>query len=232
MFTGLVQDVGRIAAISRENQGATLTIETTLAERLAPGDSLAVNGVCLTVTPAGSGKVQATAIAETLARTTLGALRGGSRVNLEPALAAGAPLGGHLVQGHVDGVARVEAIETRGDSREITFALGSPGETGTAALARYVAEKGSVALDGVSLTVARLPRNEALTVALVPHTLGHTTFGELQVGQRVNVEVDIVAKYVERLLSFAAGEGGGDGGRGGGGGGGLSEALLRRHGFM
>lgn len=219
MFTGLVQDVGRLVALGRARQGATLTIVSRLAESLRPGDSLAVNGVCLTVTPAGQGRVAATAIAETLARTTLGALAGGARVNLEPALAAGEPLGGHLVQGHVDGVARVEAVEQRGESREITFTV-------DAGLSRYVAEKGSVALDGVSLTVARLPRDDAFTVALVPHTLHHTTFDALAVGTRVNLEVDIVAKYVERLLGFAMGDSGGE--RGGQ----LSKAFLARHGFV
>jgi len=213
MFTGLIQDVGRIRGVEPQGQAVQLQIETAkLAPELAEGDSLAVNGVCLTVTAPGAIVVVATAIPETLARTNLGDLGLGARVNLEPALRVGDRLGGHIVQGHVDGPGRIAAREQRGISLELTVAAAS-------SLLRYIAEKGSITIDGVSLTVARVTDGD-FTVALIPHTLGVTTLQERRAGDRVNLEVDILAKYVERML-----------GLGGARGAALTEDFLRRHGF-
>jgi riboflavin synthase len=191
MFTGLIQDVGTIRSVERAGQSVELRIATRLADALAVGDSLAVCGVCLTVTATGQGSVVATAVPETLSRTTLGGLAVGARVNLEPALRAGDRLGGHIVQGHVDGVGVVVERIRRGLSTEVT--VEPPQE-----LLRYVVEKGSVAVDGVSLTIAALAAR-SFTVALIPHTLSATTL-DRGVGERVNLEVDILAKYVERML--------------------------------
>jgi len=198
VFTGLIQDIGVIEATTRDAESVRFEIRTALADRLRDGDSLAVNGVCLTVV-AGSraGRLFATAVAETLDRSTLGALERGGKVHLECALCAGDPMGGHIVQGHVDGVGRVAQIEKRGQSIELSVEI-DPG------LERYLAAKGSVTLEGASLTVARLSEGR-FTVALVPHTLEHTLFGQARVGQSVNVEVDILAKYVERMLEHRHG---------------------------
>jgi len=215
MFTGLVQDVGRVRAVAREGEAVHLELETRLAERLAVGDSLAVSGVCLTVTRVGQGLAVATAIPETLTRTTLGALGAGSRVNLEAALRAGDPMGGHVVQGHVDGVGVLTAVTPRGLSRELTVEADP-------SLLRYVVEKGSIAIDGVSLTVTSA-LERSLSVALIPHTLGATTLDERRAGDRVNLEVDVLAKYVERLLGGIVGRAGG--------GGSITEAWLRERGF-
>jgi riboflavin synthase len=163
-----------------------------LAKELQPGDSVAVSGVCLTATAAANGAFEAQAVSETLARSTLGALAPGARVNLEAPVRAGERLGGHIVQGHVDGVGTVSAIREEGASRVLTIELAP-------ALTRYLAEKGSVAVDGVSLTVSALGEH-AFAVALIPETLRRTTLGEVGVGERVNLELDILAKHVERLL--------------------------------
>ena len=192
MFTGLIQDVGQISAMTPQADGARLRIKTQLAADLALGDSLAVNGVCLTVTENQGDEVSVMAVAETLRRTTVGQLKRGGAVNLEPALRASDRLGGHIVQGHVDGTTRVVRVDKRGQGNEVHFEL--PGSH-----AKYVVHKGSVALDGVSLTVADV-RVETFMVALVPHTLAQTTFGDLRVGVAVNIEVDVIAKYAERLL--------------------------------
>lgn len=164
----------------------------TLAGQAQLGDSIAIDGVCLTVVAADGGTFSFDAVPETLARTALKSLDQGSRVNLEPALRAGEPLGGHYVQGHVDGVATVRSVEPEGDGRRIWFDL--PHD-----LLRYVVEKGSVALQGTSLTVAAID-DAGVAIALIPHTLEATTLGALAPGDRVNVEVDVLAKYVERLL--------------------------------
>jgi len=214
MFTGLVQDVGRIRAVRREGESVHLGIETRLVERLANGDSLAVNGVCLTVTRLEPDLCEVTAIPETLSRTSLGALQAGSRVNLEPALRAGDAMGGHWVQGHVDGMGRVAALVPRGLSRELTVVA-------EASLLRYVVEKGSITIDGISLTVAAVAADR-FTVALIPHTMAETTLAEIRSGQQVNLEVDILAKYVERLLGGLIPRGPG---------GGMTEAWLRDKGF-
>jgi riboflavin synthase len=213
MFTGLIQDVGRVRTVRPHGDAVHLEIETRLAQELVEGDSLAVNGVCLTVTTPGEHVAVATAIPETMSRTNLGDLAPGSAVNLEPALRVGDRLGGHIVQGHVDGVGRVVAIEPRGISRE--WAVEAEPE-----ILRYVVEKGSIAVSGISLTVAAVAAS-TFTVALIPHTMAATTLHHGRVGDRVNLEVDILAKYVERMLS----------GRGGEGAYGLSEEYLRRHGF-
>jgi riboflavin synthase len=195
MFTGLVAEAGRLkrAPGPPGPRGVELEIELSpeLAARLEVGDSLAVAGVCLTITALGQGACTVELSPETLDRTTLGELRAGDRVNLEPALRLGDALGGHWVQGHVDGVAAVSVRRDLGGHRELAFAP-------PAGLERYLVEKGSVTLDGVSLTVARRTA-EGFEVALVPHTLEVTTLGELQVGDRVNFEADVLAKYVERL---------------------------------
>lgn len=195
MFTGLVAEAGRLSRPPRPagGHGVELELEISpgLAARLAIGDSLAVDGVCLTLVDRGERSCTVELSPETLERTTLGDLQAGARVNLEPALRLGDALGGHWVQGHVDGVARVVGRRDLGEHR--VLALEPP-----AGFGRYVVEKGSVTLDGVSLTVARLA-GDRFEVALIPHTLEVTTLGERGVGDRVNFEADVLAKYVERL---------------------------------
>jgi riboflavin synthase len=196
MFTGIVEGTGTVAALAAaaDASGARLEVDAPwLAGQLAVGESVAVNGCCLTVaepTPAGFA---ADLVAETLRRTALGGLPAGARVNLERPLPLGGRLGGHLVQGHVDGVARVLARTPVGDGEEVRIEL--PPD-----LERYVVEKGSIAVDGVSLTVAGTGPGW-FTVALVPHTLEVTTLGERRPGDPVQLEVDVVAKYVERLVT-------------------------------
>jgi riboflavin synthase len=186
VFTGLIQAVGTIAHAG----GGTLSVEAAFdAEE---GASIAVDGVCLTVTRRDNGRLWFDTVPETLARTTLGALAAGSRVNLEPALRAGDPLGGHYVQGHVDGVGTVRAVEPEGDGTRVWFDAPS-------GLLRYVVEKGSIAVQGTSLTVAAVDER-GFAVALVPHTLQATTLGGLVPGTAVNLEADVLAKYVEKLL--------------------------------
>ena len=192
MFTGLIADQGSVKSIESDADGATLEISTALADELAEGDSIAVNGVCLTATAIDDGAFRAQAMQETLRRSSLRQLRRGSRVNLELALRADGRLGGHIVQGHVDGTGTIAALREDGFSRVLEIDV----EDG---LARYLVEKGSVALDGVSLTVSEL-RDGGFSVSLIPETLLRTNLGEAQVGDRVNLEVDILAKHVERLM--------------------------------
>jgi len=198
MFTGLVERQGTIEAVDPRpaGDGARLRVATGWpAGALALGDSVAVNGCCLTVAGLGEGWFEADAIAETLRRTALGRLLPGGKVNLERPLAAGDRLGGHLVQGHVDGLGRVLDRAAVGDGAELRIGLDP-------ALARYVVEKGSVAVDGVSLTVAGVGDVDGwFTVALIPHTLAVTTLGDLRPGDEVQLEVDVLAKYVERLAA-------------------------------
>jgi riboflavin synthase len=191
MFTGLVQAIGRVAAIERSQDGARVTIETPMASELSPGDSIAVNGVCLSAGALGDGWFAAEAMNETLGRTSLGGLASGSEVNLELPLRATDRLGGHVVQGHVDGVGEVRAVSEDGFARRIEIEA-------PAALLRYVIEKGSIAVDGVSLTVAALD-DRSFTVSLIPETLQRTILGQAGPGDRVNLEVDVLAKYVEKL---------------------------------
>ncbi len=193
MFTGIVREVGRATAISGRPEGIRIEIEApATAATTAIGDSVAVNGCCLTAVAAAEGRIAFDAVPETLARTSLGSLAAGSRVNVEPSLRAGEPLGGHYVQGHVDGVGIVRSIAAEGDGRRVW--IDAPAE-----LLRYTVEKGSIAVQGISLTVAALDGN-GFAVALIPHTLTETTLGELLIGQPLNLEVDVLAKYVERLL--------------------------------
>ena len=193
MFTGLVSEIGKVAALERNDAGARLRIDAQVATDAAPGDSIAVDGACLTAVDPGPGGFSADVMNATLERTTLGSLREGSPVNLEPALMATARLGGHLVQGHVDGVAVVAQVREDGFARRIAFDLEPD-------LARYVAERGSIALSGVSLTVSALTES-GFEVSLIPETLERTTLGSLELGGQVNVEVDVLARYAERLLA-------------------------------
>ncbi len=197
MFTGLIENLGRVRAREQSDDGAVLEIETGLAAELAEGDSVAVNGVCLTARSAGDGVFSADVMNESLSRTSLGGLAAGDAVNLELPLAVGDRLGGHIVQGHVDGTGEVANAEPAGFSRVLRVGL----PTG---LARYVVEKGSVAVDGVSLTVSAVG-DEWLEVSLIPETLERTTLGSIAPGRRVNIEVDVLAKYVERLAQFGPG---------------------------
>ena len=194
MFTGIVRERGRVTAIAGDADGVRLRIEAPrTAAQTAVGDSVAINGVCLTATSADDGELAFDAVAETLRRTSLGRLEPGSEVNLEPALRAGEPLGGHIVQGHVDGVGRVRSLEPVGDGAELTVEAAPE-------LLRYCVEKGSITVDGVSLTVASLAE-DAFSIALIPHTLVETTLSGLAPGDEVNLEVDVLAKYVERLVT-------------------------------
>lgn len=197
MFTGLVEAAAPVRSVGRRAGGAVLDVERPAAfGDVARGESVAVSGVCLTAVPgAGDGLLRFDVSAETLDRSTLGALRPGDEVNLERALAAGGRMGGHVVQGHVDATAPVTRLERHGDFWTLGVRLHS-------SFARYVVEKGSVALDGVSLTVASLAEEE-LTVAVIPETFRATTLGRRRPGDLLNVETDILAKYVERLLGRA-----------------------------
>jgi riboflavin synthase len=193
VFTGIVREVGRVEAIDGGPAGVRLLIRAPeTAAGAAPGDSVSVNGVCLTATDVRDGALAFDAVAETLRRSSLGRLQPNASVNLEPAVRAGEPLGGHIVQGHVDGVARVRALEPDGDGRRLDLEL-------PRGLERYCVEKGSISVEGVSLTIAALA-DGAVSIALVPHTLAATTLGSLAPGDDVNIEVDVLAKYVERLL--------------------------------
>lgn len=199
MFTGLVESVGRIVAMEPRAQGMRMRFAAPeILGDQREGDSICVSGVCLTALDLREGSFAADLAPETLARTSLGQLRVGSGVNLERALLASARLGGHILQGHVDGVARVVEMRELGDGN---WWLGVEVD---AALERYIVHKGSVALDGISLTVAQI-EGARVSVAIIPHTWRHTTLQERQVGDRVNVEVDVVAKYVEKLTQFARG---------------------------
>jgi riboflavin synthase len=193
MFTGLVQGVGRILALERTEDGARVRIETPLVAELHAGDSISVNGVCLSAAALENGSFTADAMNETLSRTSLGGLRAGAEVNLELPLRAGDRLGGHVVQGHVDGVGVIDDVVEDGFARRIR--IDAP-----PAVLRYVIEKGSIAVDGVSLTVAGLD-DRSFTVSLIPETLQRTNLGHAGRGDTVNLEVDVLAKYVEKLVT-------------------------------
>lgn len=193
MFTGIIEDLGTIQSVKRSEAGAVLTIRTALPmARIKIGESIAINGACMTVTRKSRGAIAMDVSAESLRRTTLGTLKPGDRVNLERCLTLDKLLGGHMVSGHVDGVGRIVSIEAEGDSRLYTFEAG-------ANEARYLIEKGSVAIDGVSLTVFAI-RGRRFKVALIPHTLKMTTLGLKGAGAAVNIESDMLVKYVERVL--------------------------------
>jgi riboflavin synthase len=202
MFTGLIADVGTVERVAPRQGGARLTLRprTLEVDALALGESVACSGACLTVGERGGGLVSFDAVPETLSRTTLGAWRPGTQVNLERALALGDRLGGHLVAGHVDAVGEVVARVAEGQGARLTISL-------PPAIAPLVAEKGSVAIDGVSLTVARAHRDR-FEVALIPETLSRTTLGAVGPGTRVNLEADVVARHVARLAEFGAAPGG------------------------
>jgi riboflavin synthase len=198
MFTGIVEELGEVAAIEPGVDSARMTLRGPLVTSDAVhGASIAVNGVCLTVVEHGAGEFTVDVMAETLRRSSLGALRPGDRVNLERAMAASSRFGGHVVQGHVDGTA--EVVERVPGDRWEVVRLSLPAD-----LARYVVEKGSITVDGVSLTVASVD-DDSFTVSLIPTTLDLTTLGRKGVGDLVNLEVDVLAKYVERLLTATAG---------------------------
>ncbi|HVU76975.1 MAG TPA: riboflavin synthase [Gaiellaceae bacterium] len=193
MFTGIVREVGTVASLTGSDDGVRLEIDApATAAEAAVGDSVAVEGVCLTVVAVGGGRLSFDAVPETLSRTALRTLEPGSRVNVEPALRAGDPMGGHVVQGHVDGVGSVRSAEPEGEGRRLWFDAGPD-------VLRYLVEKGSIAVQGTSLTVAGVD-DGGFAVALIPHTLAATTLGDLEPGAPVNLEVDVLAKYVERLL--------------------------------
>ena len=194
MFTGLIADLGTLLALERGEEGARLSVGTSLAGELSAGDSVAVNGVCLTATEVREGTFAADAMSETLRRTSLGALREGARVNIELPLRASDRLGGHVVQGHVDATGTVRALREEGFSRVLE--IEAPVEVG-----RHLVEKGSVALDGVSLTVSALA-DDGFEVSLIPETLARTNLGALAAGDAVNIETDILAKHVARLVEL------------------------------
>ena len=190
MFTGIVRELGAVEALEDSPDGIRLLVRAPgTAAEAAVGDSVSVNGVCLTAVAADDGVLAFDAVPETLRRSSLGRLAAGARVNVEPALRAGEPLGGHFVQGHVDGVGRVRRADAEG------FEIEAGGE-----ILRYCVEKGSIAVEGVSLTIAGLGE-DSFTVALVPHTREVTTLGALTEGDEVNLEADMLAKHVERLLA-------------------------------
>jgi riboflavin synthase len=202
MFTGLIADVGAVERLTPRQGGARLVIRPSRlpVDDLALGESVACSGACLTVAERGGGLVSFDAVPETLARTTLGAWRAGTRVNLERALALGDRLGGHIVAGHVDAVGEVLARAPEGQGVRLTVSLPPP-------IAPLVAEKGSIAVDGISLTVARAHRDR-FEVALIPETLARTTLGDAGPGTRVNLEADVLARHVARLAELGAAAGG------------------------
>ena len=193
MFTGLVQALGTITAVDPGGEGVRLRVAAPLAAELAPGDSVAVDGVCLTAVDPGPDGFAADVMNETLRRSSLARLAPGAQVNLELALRAADRLGGHIVQGHVDGLGTVAEVAPDGFARRIRVAVAPD-------LLRYVVEKGSIAIDGVSLTVAAVD-DDSLTVSLIPETLERTSLGAAAPGRTVNLEVDVLAKYVEKLIS-------------------------------
>ena len=192
MFTGLVADLGSVAAVDATADGVRLTLESPLARELREGDSIAVDGVCLTAVGICGERFGADVMHETLRRSALGDVEAGARVNLELSLRASDRLGGHIVQGHVDGVGAVAGVREDGFARVVTIAAGPD-------VLRYVVEKGSIAVNGVSLTVAHVD-DDGFDVSLIPETLERTTLGAARSGTAVNLEVDVVAKYVEKLL--------------------------------
>ena len=192
MFTGLVSELGTVGGVERSGAGARITVDAGLSSELREGDTVAVNGVCLTAAAVGDGSFGADVMAETLRRSSLDGIEAGARVNLELPLRPADRLGGHVVQGHVDGTGAVAEVRADGLARLVRIAADP-------ALLRHVVEKGSIAVDGVSLTVAALGEGD-FTVSLIPETLRRTTLGAAEPGRRVNLETDVLAKYVERLV--------------------------------
>jgi riboflavin synthase len=197
MFTGIVTEVGVIDEISATPAGARLRVSApATAGECRVGDSVAIDGCCLTAVSVGDGTLEFDAVAETLRRTTIGELEPGSGVNIEPAVRVGDRMGGHWVQGHVDGVGEVSAMAPDGNGTRVTF-------TAPDGVLRYTIEKGSVCVSGVSLTVAAVD-DESFSVALIPHTMAVTTFGRLAPGSRVNLEADLLGKHLEKLAGTAS----------------------------
>ena len=192
MFTGLIAEVGIVSALERDGDGARLSLRSGLSAEAREGDSIAVDGVCLTVVSLAPEGFTVEAMNQTLSLTSIGALAPGARVNLEPALRAGDRLGGHIVQGHVDGVGAIASVADDGFAKRVRVDLPE-------GLRRYTVEHGSIALNGVSLTIAALTA-AGVEVSLIPETLDRTTFGDAGPGAAVNVEVDLIARYAERLL--------------------------------
>jgi riboflavin synthase len=195
MFTGLVEELGEVVSLEQASSGGVrLTLRApTIAQEAQLGESVAVNGCCLTVAARQDGLLRFDLLQETLARTSLGGVQPGGCVNLERALLAGGRLGGHFVQGHVDCTAEILALEHRGADVRLEVALPEEG-------ARYLVEKGSIAVDGISLTVAELGK-ESFVLWIIPHTLAETNLGRRRAGDKVNLEYDLLAKYVERMLA-------------------------------
>jgi len=193
MFTGLVADLGTVTSVDATADGVRLAVSTALAPEIHEGDSVSVNGVCLTATAIADGRFSADVMRETLRRSSLAEVAEGAEVNLELPLRAGDRLGGHVVQGHVDGVGTIAEVREDGFSRIVE--ISAPAET-----LRYVVEKGSIAVDGISLTVASVT-DDSFSVALIPETLERTNLGAASPGQPVNLEVDVLAKYVEKLVA-------------------------------
>jgi riboflavin synthase len=213
MFTGIIEEIGTVDGIQRSGAGWRVTIGTdrSFLAAVSEGDSVAVDGVCLTVTALHGDRFTADASPETLSRSRLRNMRPGASVHLERPLAAGGRFGGHFVQGHVDTVARVKSVRPEGDSLRICFDC-------PADVCRYIVEKGSVAVNGVSLTVAAARPSE-FEVVVVPYTCGHTNLGKLGTAEEVNIECDIIAKYVEKFAGSAAAPR-------------LNEAFLAEHGYL
>ena len=193
MFTGLIDDVGSLEHVAATPAGVELTVRCRYDD-LAPGESIALNGACLTVRECAPGRFTVAAVETTLERTTIGSWRAGARVNLERALRLGDRLGGHLVQGHVDAVAAVQAVRNAGDARLIDLAM-------PASLADLVVPHGSITVDGVSLTVNALPSAGTVQLSLIEYTLRRTNLGDLAAGSRVHVEADVIGRYVQRLMA-------------------------------
>lgn len=213
MFTGLIEDTGRVAGFHRQGEAGVLVVETTLpTAETAIGDSVAVNGACLTVTEKSSASLTFDVSPESISRTTIGSIRSGNRVNLERALRLGDRLGGHIVSGHIDCTGQLSRSEERSGNHQLHFTV--PQEH-----ARYLVEKGSVTIDGISLTVNSVTR-DGFSVNIIPHTFAKTTLGQLKAGDRVNIETDIIGKYVERLTAPWRSEGG------------LSMKTLAENGFL
>lgn len=212
MFTGIIETIGAVQAIHRGAKSSSLEIAAKdFLGGTALGDSIAVNGVCLTVTKLlGGTSFYADAVAETLRQTNLGGLRAGSKVNLEKALTLSKPLGGHLVSGHVDGTGIISALRPEGEAVWISISTDK-------SLLRYILARGSVAVDGVSLTAARSEADH-FAVSIIPHTAGHTTLLEKKAGDIVNIECDMIGKYVEKLLGLGSPQG-------------MDEVFLKKHGF-
>jgi len=223
VFTGLVEETGQVRSVRRAGRSLHLTVGArTVLEGLRLGDSVAVNGVCLTVVRLGGDSFTADVMPETYRRTSLGTLNPGALVNLERAMALGDRFGGHIVQGHVDGVGTIAALEQ--DEIAVRMTVAAPPE-----VLRYVVPKGSIAIDGISLTVVDVAEDR-FQVSLIPHTLAATNLRQRRVGDRVNLETDVLVKYVERLLAWRLpAEQPGAAARASSGG--LTEAFLREHGF-